>query len=324
MSVDGRNVLLAGPRLQLWRAPTDNDGLRLLPDRRSGVLWRWLELGLDRLEQRLDSFRVTRSGIEAVHRASGRGDWRDATHRQSLPAARHGRPAGRERGSSRAGAPRPAARRRRARARAGARAARVVRAPGRGRATPTGVRPRSSDASAARSRSSTCRTSSRRSTDTGATCGRSRSPTATGFGLDGRGPPDARFHGEPLHRGRPLRRAPHLRPRAPRRRHAQPRPRPARPRHRELRPRHGTAVPASRARLPVRLRADAECVPPRVVRLVAELSSRHAESSVSNSRATPRASAMRGSHRPILRPALACSPEQAGRSHRVCRRITRG
>ena len=90
LSVDDRNVLIAGPRLQLWRAPTDNDGLRLLPDRRSGVLWRWLELGLDRLEQRLESFRVTRSGIESVHRASGRGDWRDATHRQSYRLLENG------------------------------------------------------------------------------------------------------------------------------------------------------------------------------------------------------------------------------------------
>jgi beta-galactosidase len=79
---DGRNVLLAGPRLQLWRAPTDNDGLRLIPHRRSGVLHRWLELGLDRVEHRLDSLRVTRTGIDVVHHASGRRRWDDAVHRQ--------------------------------------------------------------------------------------------------------------------------------------------------------------------------------------------------------------------------------------------------
>jgi beta-galactosidase len=84
LSVGGRNLLVAGPRLQLWRAPTDNDGLRLLPNRRSGVLWHWLELGLDRVEQRLESFRVTSRGVEVVHRASGRGEWGDATHRQSF------------------------------------------------------------------------------------------------------------------------------------------------------------------------------------------------------------------------------------------------
>ena len=50
---DGRNVLLAGPRLQLWRAATDNDGLRLIPEKRGlGRLNDWLELGLDRLDSR--------------------------------------------------------------------------------------------------------------------------------------------------------------------------------------------------------------------------------------------------------------------------------
>ena len=81
LSAGGRNVLVSGPRLQLWRAPTDNDGLRLLPERRSGVLARWLELGLDRIEQRLESTRVTKTGFEVVHRASGRKQWDDAVHR---------------------------------------------------------------------------------------------------------------------------------------------------------------------------------------------------------------------------------------------------
>jgi beta-galactosidase len=83
LCIGGRNLVLDGPRLQLWRAPTDNDGLRLLPKRRSGVLHRWLELGLDRLEQRLESVRVRRDAIEVVHRASGRDDWRDVLHRHS-------------------------------------------------------------------------------------------------------------------------------------------------------------------------------------------------------------------------------------------------
>jgi beta-galactosidase len=81
---DGRNRLIEGPRLQLWRAPIDNDGLRLLPERESGVLHRWLELGLDRVQVRLDSLRVTRNGVETVHRASGRRRWDDAVHRQRL------------------------------------------------------------------------------------------------------------------------------------------------------------------------------------------------------------------------------------------------
>jgi beta-galactosidase len=45
------------------------------------VLARWLELGLDRLEQRLESTRATKSGFEFVHRVSGRRQWDDAVHR---------------------------------------------------------------------------------------------------------------------------------------------------------------------------------------------------------------------------------------------------
>jgi beta-galactosidase len=45
-SIDLPDVL-DGPHLQLWRAPTDNDGLPLHPGRSAGPLERWLELGLD-------------------------------------------------------------------------------------------------------------------------------------------------------------------------------------------------------------------------------------------------------------------------------------
>jgi beta-galactosidase len=39
--------VLDGPHLQLWRAPTDNDGLPLYPGRTVGPLKRWLSLDLD-------------------------------------------------------------------------------------------------------------------------------------------------------------------------------------------------------------------------------------------------------------------------------------
>ena len=83
LSRDGRDALLAGPRLQLWRAATDNDGLRLIPEKRdAGQLTRWLGLGIDRLQQRLEHVRPLADGVEIVHAASGRGSWQDATHRQ--------------------------------------------------------------------------------------------------------------------------------------------------------------------------------------------------------------------------------------------------
>jgi beta-galactosidase len=79
------DLRLEGPKFQLWRAATDNDGLRLLPERPgAGPLPRWLALGLDRLEQRLEDVRVAGHGVEIVHRASGRGDWSDVLHRQRL------------------------------------------------------------------------------------------------------------------------------------------------------------------------------------------------------------------------------------------------
>jgi beta-galactosidase len=82
LSANGRNVLRSGPHLQLWRAATDNDGLRLMPRRAAGPLPRWLELGLDRLEHRQMTTCHKRGGVEVVRAASGRGVWDDALHRQ--------------------------------------------------------------------------------------------------------------------------------------------------------------------------------------------------------------------------------------------------
>jgi beta-galactosidase len=45
----GHPIITAGPRLQIWRGPTDNDGIKGLARRRSGVLNPWLAAGLDRL-----------------------------------------------------------------------------------------------------------------------------------------------------------------------------------------------------------------------------------------------------------------------------------
>ena len=47
-SVGDVPYVLDGPHLQLWRAPTDNDGLPLHEGKTVGPLARWLQLGLDR------------------------------------------------------------------------------------------------------------------------------------------------------------------------------------------------------------------------------------------------------------------------------------
>jgi beta-galactosidase len=51
LSVRGKSVLSAGPRLQIWRAPTDNDGIRLRSGQEGKPLARWQCAGLDRLKQ---------------------------------------------------------------------------------------------------------------------------------------------------------------------------------------------------------------------------------------------------------------------------------
>ncbi|MBX3064583.1 MAG: DUF4981 domain-containing protein [Anaerolineae bacterium] len=83
-----RNVLRRGPLLNIWRAATDNDGMKLNQFRdRKDTLAYWLSLGLERLERRLDRIALTRSVdgsavVEIVHRASGRGNWSDFVHQQ--------------------------------------------------------------------------------------------------------------------------------------------------------------------------------------------------------------------------------------------------
>jgi beta-galactosidase len=47
----GETDIPRGPSLSLWRAPTDNDGIRLAPKRTSGPLGQWLEWGLDEVKQ---------------------------------------------------------------------------------------------------------------------------------------------------------------------------------------------------------------------------------------------------------------------------------
>jgi beta-galactosidase len=47
------DLLSTGPELQLWRGPTDNDGIKLFDSQWGRPLGRWRDLGLDRLERRI-------------------------------------------------------------------------------------------------------------------------------------------------------------------------------------------------------------------------------------------------------------------------------
>ena len=83
----GHNLIQSGPALNVWRAGTDNDGIKLMPGRHQEwkALFRWLDLKLDALQSRLVGIRLVagdQPAVEVVHQASGRELWDDFTHTQ--------------------------------------------------------------------------------------------------------------------------------------------------------------------------------------------------------------------------------------------------
>ena len=75
-------MIVAGPTLNVWRAGTDNDGIKLMLYPHTN-LQRWLNQKLDRVEQRLESMTLLPGDvpvIEVVYKASGREQWDDFTH----------------------------------------------------------------------------------------------------------------------------------------------------------------------------------------------------------------------------------------------------
>ena len=60
----GHPILLSGPRLQVWRAATDNDGIKGWTGQDNKPLGRWLKAGLDRLQLRASTpkARVLKNG----------------------------------------------------------------------------------------------------------------------------------------------------------------------------------------------------------------------------------------------------------------------
>ncbi len=78
LHIDGAPLFAAPPRLNVWRAPTDNDGIKLWSDQELKPLGRWRKLGLDRLEHRFQALRPLADGThELSFRSSGRGNWSD-------------------------------------------------------------------------------------------------------------------------------------------------------------------------------------------------------------------------------------------------------
>jgi len=93
------NFVQQGPILDVWRAPTDNDGIKLLSDRlveTIKVLSYWKTLGLPDLQHLLKSIRLIREADQPVsviihHAASGRGTWHDFSHTQRYSLLPDGR-----------------------------------------------------------------------------------------------------------------------------------------------------------------------------------------------------------------------------------------
>jgi beta-galactosidase len=85
---EGENLLQSGPLLNVWRAPTDNDGIKLWserPEESWKVLSYWKSLGLNKMQYRLKSIRLIindgqPASIMITHQATGRGRWNDFTH----------------------------------------------------------------------------------------------------------------------------------------------------------------------------------------------------------------------------------------------------
>ncbi|MFP4053462.1 MAG: beta-galactosidase small subunit, partial [Phycisphaerae bacterium] len=86
LQLGGRELLHAGPLVNLWRAPTDNDGVKQWSGQADKPLGRWLEAGLDTLQPRCVKSSVRRSGdgsvtFRAEHVASAAGRENAVLHR---------------------------------------------------------------------------------------------------------------------------------------------------------------------------------------------------------------------------------------------------
>jgi beta-galactosidase len=89
---NGRDILVAAPVLNVWRAPTDNDGIKLWTGQGGKPLGRYRDQGLDKVRSKLTA--ATFKNDKAADpvwsfqfAASGRDQWKDFTwsYRVSLP-----------------------------------------------------------------------------------------------------------------------------------------------------------------------------------------------------------------------------------------------
>jgi len=99
--VNRRELLTRGPQVNLWRAPTDNDGIKARITTEGGLrgqenkpLFKWLELGLDYIGLESTALEVVEKGatvqVISRHLARGKGDKVLGDHRQTFTIDAHG------------------------------------------------------------------------------------------------------------------------------------------------------------------------------------------------------------------------------------------
>ena len=77
------NILATGPKLNIWRAAVDNDGIKLFP-KRDCPLKEWKKLGFHKVKLRFKGLELVKKNGKTVvvctHAGSGRNNWNDFKH----------------------------------------------------------------------------------------------------------------------------------------------------------------------------------------------------------------------------------------------------
>lgn len=74
----GVNLVQSGPKLNIWRAPTDNDGFKWMENGENKLLGQWLRAGLNRLDNFLENLSIKQISpdqveVKAVHNVTAVG-----------------------------------------------------------------------------------------------------------------------------------------------------------------------------------------------------------------------------------------------------------
>jgi beta-galactosidase len=81
LKLNGTPLLVAAPHMLIWRAPTDNDGIKLWSGQDGKCLGRWRKMGLDKMKSRVETFECGqgKDGVEVqvVTSMTGRRRWDD-------------------------------------------------------------------------------------------------------------------------------------------------------------------------------------------------------------------------------------------------------